>query len=311
MTTLTDRQAGLVIASLAAGLTAGWVAQSARRAERTHPPVGSFVDVDSVRLHYVEQGDGPVVVLLHGNAVPLQDIVASGLVSDLSARHRVIVFDRPGFGFSERPRSRMWTARNQADLIDKALRRIGVDSAVVMGHSWGTLVALELGLLEDSVVRKLVLVSGYYFPNARLDVALAAPPAIPLLGDVMRYTISPIMARLMLGRTVRKMFAPEPVPSDYLDAVPRALMVRPSQIRASSEEGVFMIPGAMRVSKGLGSLDVPTVLLAGTHDKIVDHTKQSIRMHREMPRSTLELVPGAGHMLHHAHHRRVADAIAD
>jgi pimeloyl-ACP methyl ester carboxylesterase len=232
-------------------------------------------------------------------------------VADLASRHRVVVFDRPGFGFSTRPRNRLWTARNQADLIDKALRVLGIDSTVVMGHSWGSLVALELGLLDPTAVRKLVLVSGYYFPNARLDVALAAPPAIPVLGDVIRYTISPLLARLTLDRAVRKMFAPEPVPTDYLTKVPRELMVRPSQIRASSEEGVFMIPAAMGLGDRLSSLEIPTVLFAGSDDQVIDQTKQSVRLHHELPRSRLELVHGAGHMLHHAHHQRVADAISD
>ena len=310
MTTITQRQAGLVLASLAAGITAGWVAQRARRAERTNPPVGSFLNIDGVRLHYVEQGDGPPVVLLHGNAVPLQDIIASGLVAELSARHRVVIFDRPGFGFSGRPRNHMWTARAQAALIHHALERLGIDDAVVMGHSWGTLVALELALLDSSAVRKLVLVSGYYFPSARLDVAMAAPPAIPLVGDLMRYTISPLVARLFLKRTVKKMFAPEAVPSGYLRDVPRELMVRPSQIRADSEDAVFMIPGAVQVSKRLSSLDVPTTVIAGADDKVVDPAEQSLRLHRAMPHSRYLLIPAAGHMLHHAHYQQVAAEIS-
>ena len=311
MSALSRQQAGLVIASLAAGITAGWVAQRARRANRVNPPTGSFLTIDGTRLHYVEQGDGPPVVLLHGNAVPLQDIVASGLVADLAPRHRVVIFDRPGFGCSERPRNRLWTARAQAGLIHSALAQLGIEDAVVMGHSWGTLVALELGLLDPSAVRKLVLVSGYYFPSARIDVAMAAPAATPLLGDIMRYTISPLAARLLLKRSVKKMFAPEPVPSGYLDAVPRELLVRPSQMRADSEDAVFMIPAAMRVSKRVASLDIPVILIAGADDQVVDPEKQSVRLHKALPDSKLELIAGAGHMLHHAHHERVAEAIAD
>jgi hypothetical protein len=93
---------GLLIgaSSAVAAAFALWVRHRARRAERDHPPIGRFVEVDGVRLHHVERGEGSPVVLLHGNAVLLQDFIASGLVRRLAERHRVIVFDRPGYGFS-------------------------------------------------------------------------------------------------------------------------------------------------------------------------------------------------------------------
>src|SRR4051812_27153172 len=75
-----------------------------RRAERNYPPIGRFLDVDGVRLHYVEQGRGAPVVLIHGNGTMLQDYTTSGLIERLAGRHRVIVFDRPGYGYSSRPR---------------------------------------------------------------------------------------------------------------------------------------------------------------------------------------------------------------
>ena len=45
----------------------------ARKVEREHPPTGRFVTVDGVRLHYIEKGEGPPVVLLHGNVVTAED----------------------------------------------------------------------------------------------------------------------------------------------------------------------------------------------------------------------------------------------
>jgi hypothetical protein len=109
----------------------------ARRAERRNPPSGHFVDSNGVRLHYIDRGDGPPLVLLHGNGSMIDDFETSGLI-DLAARHhRVIVFDRPGYGHSTRPRSRIWSVATQAKLIHDALDRIGVSRAVVLGHSWG------------------------------------------------------------------------------------------------------------------------------------------------------------------------------
>jgi pimeloyl-ACP methyl ester carboxylesterase len=80
-----------------------------------------------VRLHYVEQGQGEPLVLLHGNAGMIEDFASSGLIDRASRKYRVIVFDRPGFGHSDRPRGTIWTHEAQARLIHDALSNIGAD----------------------------------------------------------------------------------------------------------------------------------------------------------------------------------------
>ena len=162
----------------------------ARKAEREHPPTGRFVTVDGVRLHYIEKGEGSPVVLLHGNVVTAEDFRTSGVLNLLARRHRVIAFDRPGFGYSDRPHGSAWSARAQANLIGDALVILGANRPVVLGHSWGAAVALALALNHPTSARGLVLLSGYYYPTWRADVVLSSPPAIPILGDLLRYSIS-------------------------------------------------------------------------------------------------------------------------
>ncbi|MGZ9057630.1 MAG: alpha/beta fold hydrolase, partial [Burkholderiaceae bacterium] len=116
----------LVSGALAlAAVTAGWVQRRARQAEQEHPPEGQLLDIDGVRLHYVERGAGPPVVLIHGNMVSHRDFDASGLIDHLARGRRVIAFDRPGFGHSTRPRDRLWTPTAQAKLLHTALARLG------------------------------------------------------------------------------------------------------------------------------------------------------------------------------------------
>src|ERR1700760_1888369 len=165
----------------------------ARRAERAHPPEGSFMEVDGVRLHYSDRGKGSPVVLIHGNAVSGDDWNTSGVAEFLLRSHRVVIFDRPGFGYSERPRGHLWTAAQQADLLYKALRQLGVERPVVVGHSWGTIVALALAERHQADVAGLVLLSGYYFWTLRPDVLLVLAGALPVLGDVLRYTVLPLL----------------------------------------------------------------------------------------------------------------------
>src|SRR5882757_9821526 len=137
------------------------------RAEAHHRPVDGFITVDGARLHYFEKGRGTPVVLLHGNGSMIGDFVSSGITERAATGHRVIAFDRPGFGYSERPRGRRWGPTEQAKLFLRAFALLGIEQPIVVGHSWGTLVALALALESGHKVAGLVLLSGYYYPMPR------------------------------------------------------------------------------------------------------------------------------------------------
>lgn len=108
----------------------------ANKAVHDNPPLGRFLRIDGVRLHYVDRGTGEALVLLHGNGSMIQDFDSSGLIDLAAKSYRVIVFDRPGFGHSDRPHNVTWTPAAQAELVSKALHRLGISRAVVLGHSW-------------------------------------------------------------------------------------------------------------------------------------------------------------------------------
>ena len=113
----TIRTAAIAAAALAAA--AALNIASARRTERRHPLSGRFMDVGDARLHYTDEGDGPPVVLLHGNGVTAHDWKSSGLIDALVGTHRVIAFDRPGFGYSTRPRGALVDGRRTGDIAPR------------------------------------------------------------------------------------------------------------------------------------------------------------------------------------------------
>ncbi|HEX8663945.1 MAG TPA: alpha/beta fold hydrolase, partial [Beijerinckiaceae bacterium] len=112
-----------LLAAGAAAATAAVVYARAKRAERRNPPVGRIVEVDGVRVHVHMTGEGPPLVLLNGNGTMVQDWLISGLADVLRRDWRVVCIDRPGYGYTGRPRTRLWTAPAQADLVAKTLRR--------------------------------------------------------------------------------------------------------------------------------------------------------------------------------------------
>jgi pimeloyl-ACP methyl ester carboxylesterase len=283
----------------------------ARRSERRHPPKGRFISVDGVSLHYLDKGTGSPIVLIHGNGVTAEDFVLSGLFESLAATHRVIAFDRPGFGYSERPRRREWSAAAQSELIFAALGQMGAHRPLVVGHSWGALVALNIGLAHGEDLAGVVLMSGYYSPTPRADVALAASPALPVAGDVLRYTISPLVGRLIAPLVFKALFHPAEVPERFTSGFSTAMALRPSQLRASAADSARMIPDAASAAGKLSNMHVPVLIIAGTKDKIVDFEQQSAWLAERIPSARLLPIEGAGHMVHYVAGDALVSAIGD
>ena len=284
----------------------------ARLAEIRNPPIGKFTECDGVRLHYIDYGDigAPCVVLFHGNGGMIQDFTISGLVAALANRNRVLCFDRPGFGYSERPRLRIWTATAQARLFAKALDQLGVRNPVLLGHSWGTLVAIALAIRNERSVAGLVLASGYYFPTLRWDVWITSGPAIPILGDVFRYTIAPIISWPIIPGMLRKLFAPRAVPEEFTKNFPVSLAVRPRQLRATAEESALLVPAAAGFQSRYSNLRCPVRIFHGTQDQVIE-AEQARRLQRVLPHSLLHLVENAGHMVTYADTEAIAQAVAN
>lgn len=292
-----------------AGL-AGWNRARARKAERAHPPRGRVITVGAARVHYVDRGAGAPVLLLHGNTVTNEDFALCGLTDLLVTRgFRVIAIDRPGFGHSSRPRGHAWTAEEQAALVCEVLAVLGVAQPIVVGHSWGAIVALALALNHPGTARGLVLVSGYYYPTLRVDGALAAIGALPILGDLLNHTVSPLVGRALMPLMLKLMFGPRAAPATFAHGFIRDFAVRPSQLRAETGDGSSMAEAASAMADRYDAISVPVAILAGAQDRVVGTRGQPARLHDAIAQSSFELVPDAGHMLHHAVPERVAAAV--
>ncbi|MDX2201225.1 MAG: alpha/beta hydrolase [Hyphomicrobiaceae bacterium] len=271
-----------------------------------------FVSVDRMRLHYVEHGVGAPVVWLHGNGSMVSDFLSSKVVARLVGRHRVVAFDRPGFGYSDRPRGQTWGPFEQARLFLRAFELLGIERPILVGHSWGALVALAAAMEAGRELAGLVLLSGYYYPEPWRDETRRNPLAglaNPLVDEIIRETVGPYVSRLMAPGAVRKVFAPCPVPERFMDSYSMPHAVRPSQMRAAIEEADMLMESARRLSELYGELDLPVRLVAGSADRIVPTHKHSARLHGDIARSRFLNVEGVGHMIHHSAPEQVVAAI--
>jgi pimeloyl-ACP methyl ester carboxylesterase len=156
----------------------------------------------------------------------------------------------------------------------------------------------------------LVLLSGYYFPSFRLDALMIAGYAIPVLGDILRYTVLPVFGWLTMPLTKRLMFAPSPMTDRFKVEYSTGMALRPSQIRATVVDGTMMVPSAATLRARYSELTMPVRIVAGSGDLVV-RPRQAERLHATIKGSALRIVPGVGHMVHHVAIDEVSQAIEE
>jgi|KBSSwiStaDraftv2_1062776.scaffolds.fasta_scaffold547067_1 pimeloyl-ACP methyl ester carboxylesterase len=294
----------ILIASAAAvlGLLAATTEFAVRRIERAHPAAGRLVAVDGGRLHLLELGPAgaPAVVLLHGASGNLEDMrVALG--DRLAQRYRVILVDRPGHGWSDRPNgSADASPARQAALIHQALGRIGVTRAIVVGHSWSGALATAYALAYPEAVVGLVLFAPVTHPwpggVAWYNPILTAP----VIGPLFARTLALPLGQLLIGPGVVSVFAPQPAPADYRDRAAVELLLRASEFIANAEDINGLKAFVTAQAPKYPSLQAPTIVITADIDKVVSPRIHSEAIAAVLPHGKLIVLPGMGHMLHHA-----------
>lgn len=285
--------------------------QRSREAEADHPPIGRFLDADGATLHYVDIGEGPPIVLLHGVVTTLDDWFVSGVIDALLPHHRIIAIDRPGHGYSSRPGGIRWSPERQARSIARLLHRLGAHEATVVAHSFGALPALALALQHPTFARSLVLIAGTTMPGSTLGRVASLVPSVPLLGPLARGSISPAVARAAMPAFIRALFEPQPVSREFRNRFSVDFATRPGQLRAITDDLAEMDRATRRFAPHYAGLAVPVTVITGSGDAIVDPDRQSRAFARAVPDARLMVVPAGGHAVHHTSPGRVAEAILD
>src|SRR5215468_11227717 len=130
----------------------------ARRVESALPPQGRFLDIDGTRIHYLDEGSGPSVLLIHGLGGQMRNFTHS-LTGKLKKEFRVIVLDRPGSGYSVRREGAPAAIGAQAQIIARFIEALGLRQPVIVGHSLGGAITLAFALNYPGRAGALALIA--------------------------------------------------------------------------------------------------------------------------------------------------------
>ncbi len=292
----------LATSALAAGCGAIADRPAARReevAERRYPPTGPLIEVEGRRVHAHVEGKGPDVVLIHGASGNTRDFTF-GLVGRLARDHRVVVFDRPGLGWSDPAGDAGISPLVQADILRAAGARLGLRRPVVLGHSYGGAVAMAWGLRDPGNTGALVILSGATMPWP----GGLGPWYTITASDLGAATVVPLISAFApLGRAegaIASIFRPDPVPPGYADHVGAGLTLRRETLRTNARQVNGLKPYVELMSEHYPRLALPVEVVHGTADTIVQHTVHAEPLAARLPNARLTLLEGIGHMPHHA-----------
>jgi pimeloyl-ACP methyl ester carboxylesterase len=268
----------------------------AREAERLVPQDGRHLQVEGARLHYVDRGSGPAIVMIHGLGGQLRNF-SYAMLDRLATDHRVILVDRPGSGYSTAEDGAEPGIGAQAAIIGRFIEALGVERPLVVGHSLGGAVALSLATQRRALIRGLALIAPFTQPQDDLPEAVKGLSAIPpALRRLIAQTIATPLSRLTAERTLAAVFAPDTPPADFATRGGGALSLRPANITAAAAD----LSAAAREIAGIAAhyptLDVPTTILFGRGDAILDPALHGERTATIIPGARITIVPG-GHMI--------------
>ena len=279
---------------------AGRIAHNHARAESI------FVNVDGANLHFVIKGQGQPVVLLHGNPGSCQDW--SRLYVPISNRYRVIAFDRPGHGHSDRPNHRPITVEVQAEMLHAALTQLKVERPIIVGHSWGGALALVYALNFPNEISGVALLAPAVYESDDGVSFLSKLPGWPVIGDVLNFLFTPLLGAWLVRTDIAKAFAPDPVPKKYLRHVLNE-WTRPKKVKWYSVDDALLNQSLPRFADRYREIRVPVAIVTGDSDQIVPAEQNAERLYQALPHSHLNLLPQTGHQIPFTNPQAVLAAI--
>jgi len=274
----------------------GFAAFSNKKAQDLLPPAGQFVQLGDTRLHFLDQGQGSVIVMIHGLAGNLQNFTY-GVASPLAQSHRVICVDRPACGYSKRKANADASLEAQADTIVSLLDHLQIESAVFVGHSLGGAISLAAAQRHPDRVKALALIAPLtHLPDAPSPAFKALDVSSPLRRFILGWTLAIPGTLYRMSLSLKIIFGPEKAPADFAIRGGGILALKPQTFISASTDLQNVAWSMPQIEAAYASMTTPVHVLFAKEDRILDCKLNGENLASRIAGTQVTVVSG-GHML--------------
>lgn len=147
-----------------------------------YPFTSRYLELEGGRLHYLDEGEGPVIVMVHGN--PTWSYYFRHLVSLLGETHRVIAVDHMGCGLSDKPQDYSYCLAQHIDNLQRLLTHLRVDRFSLVVHDWGGAIGIGCAVNHIGSIEKIVVMNTAAFRSSRIPLRIQLC-RLPLIGQTI------------------------------------------------------------------------------------------------------------------------------
>lgn len=273
--------------------------------DRLFPFTSRYVDVSSCRVHYIDEGSGPVLLLLHGN--PTWSFLYRHLVLALRDRFRCVALDYPGFGLSTAPPGYGHTPAEHASVVDAFVAALSLTTFTPFCQDWGGPIGLAVATRHPDRVQAVIIGNTFAWPVAgdRHFESFSRLFGGPLGRVAIRHLNAFVNVLVPAGTRQRRLSRAEM--GHYRQPLATPQIREPTWVfpREILRSGAFLA----EVEAGLQRLhDLPALIVWGDRD-IAFRPVERRRFEQLFPRHTLVELPGAGHFIQEDAPDRIAEAV--
>jgi len=244
-------------------------------------------------VHYIDEGEGPVVLLMHGN--PDWSFLYRNIIKALGPEVRCIAPDYPGFGLSVHPSGYGYMPAEHANVVLELVEHLDLDDVVIMGQDWGGPISLEVASRVPERIKALVMANTWFWPaddrTMRIFSLIMGSPPVQALIRRRNFFVTTVMKQSLQTKLSSREFA------HYTDVLPTP----------ESRKGTAVFPVAIRSARPwLAELEKrvaqtlrekPAALVFGKKDFALGSNPTVTRWRQEFPKASVVEIPDAGHFI--------------
>lgn len=257
-----------------------------------------FITIDGCQIRYKRAGKGVPVVLLHGSGTGGLEDWDLTLFSKIAQTNHVIAFDRPGVGQSDRI-DRAEDPSVQAAMLKQASQTLGINRPILIGHSYGGIVALAWAISGTREIAGLMPVSAVSMPMDHDVEPILRLIARPVIGPVIAKLACTVLRKKALADAVKKAFSPHDAPDGYMAHIGNTLFTNPVELRNNARELSALKHYLPALSTQYPTLTMPVEIIHGTADATLTCEEHADKLAKIIPNARYSQLEGIGHMPHY------------